>query len=206
MTFTVVVIPLAAAATIAVPVLVVLVNVTSAIPLALVTALAADKDPSVVEKSTVAPGMGFPPVSVNVARIKDVLVPLATMLVGLAVRANPPVMVSKIDTSTDCVMLPAVADNKTSPSVVPAIRDVVTVPDALGVLTVMEVIPLENLAPAGPDSMVNTTGVPKGTGLFAVSLTTAVMAEELALSFGRLVGLADRAMEPTETVPSLMMI
>ena len=131
-TFTVVVIPLAVAVTVAVPVVVVLVNVTSAIPLPLVTTVAVAAPfsvPRVVAKSTDTPGIGFPLESVRVARINEVLVPLATILVGVAVRVNPPVTVSRIGTSIAWERLPAVAVTKAIPSTVPAINDVVTVPD-----------------------------------------------------------------------------
>jgi hypothetical protein len=78
-TFTLATNPLASPVTVAVPAVVVLVNVTVAMPLALVTAVGALKVPSVVAKDTVTPDMGFPHEFVTVARIAVVLEPLATM-------------------------------------------------------------------------------------------------------------------------------
>jgi len=203
-TFTVAVMLLAVAVTMAVPVVVVLVNVTSAIPLALVIALGADNVPSVAAKFTVTPCIGFPPVSLRVARISDVLVPLATRVVGLAVSARPPVTVAKTGTSINCVKPPAVTSTRATPSTRPAIRDVVTVPPVPTVAREIDWKPFENVVPA--KSVVKTTGVPMGTGLPEVSLTTAVIADELVPSAEMLAGLAVSTMEPTETVPSLIII
>jgi hypothetical protein len=72
------------------------------------------------------------------------------------------------------------------PAIVPAIKDIVTVPSEPGVVTVAVVVPLEKV----PRVVVNATDVPLGTALPEAFFNVAVTAAELVPSADKVDGLA----------------